>query len=64
MDLQRVPRVPAYGPPPLCLPENGELVHFQGGSSGCRKLLLLRLQSHHWKECVLKVHHSHPLTPR
>lgn len=62
LDLQWVPSLPVHGSATLCLPEDGEPVHLQSGSSGRRKLLLLCFQPHHREECLLQVHPPHPLT--
>lgn len=64
LDLQWVPNFPAHRSPSLCLPEDRKSVHIQGGSSGCRKLLLLRFQSHHRAKRLLQVHPPYPFTPR
>lgn len=63
LDLQWVPSFPANRSPAICLPKNGEPLHLQSWSSGCRKLFLLCFQSNDWQKCLLQVHPSHPFTP-
>lgn len=63
LDLQWVPSFHVHRQSPICFSEDRELVHLQGGSSGCRKLLLLCFQPRYWKKRLFQVHPPHPFTP-
>lgn len=56
MDPQRIPHLHPAGQAALCLPDDGEPLHLQGGLVGQRQLLLHRIQPVHFQERFLQLH--------
>lgn len=60
LDPQRIPHLHPAGQKALCLPDNGQPLHLQGGLFGQWQLLLHRFQSIYFQECFLQLHPACP----